>query len=157
MSPAPYDTRRQINIVGDAVPDATLGVQALSADGTPRGDLFKETVLDVDGLNMVLDGLGAVLRLEGRLYQVATGQTFDVDFVWFPVQPGQVQALHGRIISRSARSHAVPPDLVELHRLMRLGSSRQTRVFDPRALPLQTWSPVPATSTGTHVDGRADA
>lgn len=80
MSPTPDVPKPQ---VGDVIPGATLSLRPVAADGTPQGDLSFVAVLGVDGLNVGLDGLGAMLRLEGRLYQVATGQAFDLVGLWW--------------------------------------------------------------------------
>jgi hypothetical protein len=157
MNPTPDVSTPQ---VGDVTPGTTLCVRPVAADGTPRGDLSFVAVLDVDGLNVSLDGLGAMRRLEGRLYQVATGQAFDLVGLWWwidemhEVRPDAAPWLADLIrLGRGdggLRAIGVRDTPLKQHTVHDVGElphglgRRRTVVFDPddlRDTPPRWWSP----------------
>jgi hypothetical protein len=84
MSPASPATPLP-HLVDDLSVDDFVSLQPVDAHGVMRGDPIGGTVQDVARQDVLVDRLGAMLRLEGRLYLSATGEAFDLIGVrWGP-------------------------------------------------------------------------
>jgi hypothetical protein len=125
------------SMVRGIVTGSTVSLRPVGADDAPYGDTTHGAVLDVEGLKVVVDGLGAMLRLEGRLYQATTGQAFDMVGLMWPPSEGRVFPGGFQLDEVHAAQADMPPRLGELIRLGRGDGHLRTRPLDVRDTPLQ--------------------